>query len=92
LRDESAAGLAEIGFDGYAIGGLSVGEPKEEMLRDAVAAGEVDRIYLLAPDRLARRTGLSDSGCMRRSSGWPRKVSLAQRYSVVVASYNGQRL
>jgi queuine tRNA-ribosyltransferase len=33
LRDESAAGLAEIGFDGYAIGGLSVGEPKEEMLR-----------------------------------------------------------
>lgn len=33
LRDESAAGLAEIGFDGYAIGGLSVGEPKQEMLR-----------------------------------------------------------
>ena len=33
LRDESAAGLAEIGFDGYAIGGLSVGEPKDEMLR-----------------------------------------------------------
>ncbi len=33
LRDESLAGLTEIGFDGYAIGGLSVGEPKEEMLR-----------------------------------------------------------
>jgi len=33
LRDESLAGLAAIGFDGYAIGGLSVGEPKEEMLR-----------------------------------------------------------
>jgi queuine tRNA-ribosyltransferase len=33
LRDESAAELASIGFDGYAIGGLSVGEPKEEMLR-----------------------------------------------------------
>jgi queuine tRNA-ribosyltransferase len=33
LRDESAAVLAEIGFDGYAIGGLSVGEPKEDMLR-----------------------------------------------------------
>ncbi len=31
LRDESLAGLTEIGFDGYAIGGLSVGEPKEEM-------------------------------------------------------------
>jgi queuine tRNA-ribosyltransferase len=33
LRDESLAGLEEIGFDGYAIGGLSVGEPKVEMLR-----------------------------------------------------------
>ncbi len=33
LRDESLAGLTEIGFDGYAIGGLSVGEPKEEMMR-----------------------------------------------------------
>src|SRR5512144_2417561 len=33
LRDESLAGLRDIGFDGYAIGGLSVGEPKEEMLR-----------------------------------------------------------
>ena len=33
LRSESLAGLREIGFDGYAIGGLSVGEPKEEMLK-----------------------------------------------------------
>ena len=33
LRDESLAGLNEIGFDGYAIGGLSVGEPKAEMMR-----------------------------------------------------------
>jgi queuine tRNA-ribosyltransferase len=33
LRDQSLAKLAEIGFDGYAIGGLSVGEPKEDMLR-----------------------------------------------------------
>ncbi|WP_031432994.1 tRNA guanosine(34) transglycosylase Tgt [Methylomarinum vadi] len=32
LRSESIAGLVDIGFDGYAIGGLSVGEPKEEML------------------------------------------------------------
>ena len=34
LRQISANGLREIGFDGYAIGGLSVGEPKEE--RDKV--------------------------------------------------------
>ena len=33
LRDESLRGLERIGFDGYAIGGLSVGEPKEDMLR-----------------------------------------------------------
>ncbi|MSR16877.1 MAG: tRNA guanosine(34) transglycosylase Tgt [Methylococcaceae bacterium] len=32
LRDESITGLLDIGFDGYAIGGLSVGEPKEEMM------------------------------------------------------------
>ena len=33
LREESLAGLVSIGFDGYAIGGLSVGEPKDEMRR-----------------------------------------------------------
>ncbi|SFA79525.1 queuine tRNA-ribosyltransferase [Collimonas sp. OK607] len=33
LRDESLAGLQDVGFNGIAIGGLSVGEPKEEMMR-----------------------------------------------------------
>jgi queuine tRNA-ribosyltransferase len=33
LRDQSLEGLAAIGFDGFAIGGLSVGEPKVDMLR-----------------------------------------------------------
>ena len=33
LREESLEGLKDIGFHGYALGGLSVGEPKEEMLR-----------------------------------------------------------
>jgi queuine tRNA-ribosyltransferase len=33
LRDESLRELERIGFDGYAIGGLSVGEPKEDMQR-----------------------------------------------------------
>ena len=41
LRSESLAELVDVGFDGYAIGGLSVGEPKEEM--DAVLA-------LIAPE------------------------------------------
>ncbi len=33
LRRRSLQGLQEIGFDGYALGGLSVGEPHAEMLR-----------------------------------------------------------
>jgi queuine tRNA-ribosyltransferase len=33
LREVSVAGLKAIDFDGYAIGGLSVGEPKEDMIR-----------------------------------------------------------
>jgi len=33
LRDESLERLTRIGFDGYAIGGLSVGEPKADMMR-----------------------------------------------------------
>ncbi len=33
LRDESLAALENIDFDGYAIGGLSVGEPKDDMMR-----------------------------------------------------------
>jgi queuine tRNA-ribosyltransferase len=36
LRDESVAGTIEVGFDAYAIGGLSVGEPVEAMY-DVVA-------------------------------------------------------
>ncbi len=32
LREVSLKGLEEISFDGYAIGGLSVGEPKEDMV------------------------------------------------------------
>ncbi|HEX8740014.1 MAG TPA: tRNA guanosine(34) transglycosylase Tgt [Casimicrobiaceae bacterium] len=36
LRERSVAGLVGTGYDGYAIGGLSVGEPKEEMLRTLV--------------------------------------------------------
>jgi queuine tRNA-ribosyltransferase len=47
LRDESLAGLVEIGFDGYAIGGLSVGEPKEEMLR--ILAHTAPRLPLQQP-------------------------------------------
>ncbi len=33
LRQQSLTALTDIGFDGYALGGLSVGEPKHEMLQ-----------------------------------------------------------
>jgi queuine tRNA-ribosyltransferase len=42
LREASLAGLLEIGFDGYAIGGLAVGEPKEA--RDRVLAHSAPRL------------------------------------------------
>jgi queuine tRNA-ribosyltransferase len=38
LRAESAARTVELGFDGYGIGGLSVGEPRSEMLPALAAA------------------------------------------------------
>jgi queuine tRNA-ribosyltransferase len=39
LRKSSAQGIVDLDFDGYAIGGVSVGEPEEEMMR-AVDASE----------------------------------------------------
>ena len=39
LRRQSAQAIVDLGFDGYAIGGVSVGEPEEEMMR-AVEASE----------------------------------------------------
>jgi len=47
LRDESLAGLMDIGFHGYAIGGLSVGEPKADMLR--ILAHVTPRLPVDAP-------------------------------------------
>jgi queuine tRNA-ribosyltransferase len=38
LRRESAQAVVELDFDGYAIGGVSVGEPEEEMMRAVESA------------------------------------------------------
>src|SRR5437867_2843230 len=38
LRKESARAIVDLDFDGYAIGGVSVGEPEEEMMRAVEAA------------------------------------------------------
>jgi queuine tRNA-ribosyltransferase len=48
LRERSALGTVEIGFDGYALGGLSVGETKEQMLQ------AVDLCVPLLPPESAR--------------------------------------
>ncbi|MEM8766503.1 MAG: tRNA guanosine(34) transglycosylase Tgt [Pseudomonadota bacterium] len=47
LREQSLAGLQSIGFDGYAIGGLSVGESKAEM--DAVLSALAPRLPQAQP-------------------------------------------
>ena len=46
LRRESAAGLVEMGFDGYALGGLAVGEGREtrlQMIEETVPALPAER-------------------------------------------------
>jgi queuine tRNA-ribosyltransferase len=55
MRRESAAQIVEIGFDGYGIGGLSVGETREEMLPALAAALE-----LLPADRPRYLMGVGD--------------------------------
>src|SRR5262245_54022512 len=44
LREECAKALVALGFDGYAIGGVSVGEPEPEMMR----AGEITEPFMPA--------------------------------------------
>jgi queuine tRNA-ribosyltransferase len=55
LRTESVRGLAGIGFDGYAVGGLAVGEPEEErnaMLEHTCPQLPIDRPrYLMGVGR-----------------------------------------
>ena len=53
LRERSAKGLREIGFDGYAIGGLAVGEPFDERLRMLDAT-----VGLLPRDRIRYLMGV----------------------------------
>jgi queuine tRNA-ribosyltransferase len=55
LRTESAERTVDIGFDGYGIGGLSVGEPREEMLPALAAATAV-----LPADRPRYLMGVGD--------------------------------
>ena len=55
LRQRSARQLMDIGFDGYAVGGLSVGETREEMLAPLRASTEV-----LPADRPRYFMGLGD--------------------------------
>jgi queuine tRNA-ribosyltransferase len=53
LRKESAQATAAIGFDGYAVGGVSVGEPEDEMMK-AVESSEP----FLPPDKPRYAMGL----------------------------------
>ena len=55
MRRESAQRTVEVGFDGYAIGGLSVGETREEMIPALAAA-----IAELPPDQPRYLMGVGD--------------------------------
>ncbi len=59
LRERAAAEEAVIGPDRAYVdeghSGATLARPALERLRDAAAGGEIDRIYVHAPDRLARR-------------------------------------
>jgi queuine tRNA-ribosyltransferase len=55
LRARCAAELVELGFDGYAVGGLSVGEARDEMLPALAAA-----LSELPPDRPRYLMGVGD--------------------------------
>lgn len=73
LRRESAAGLTEMDFDGYAVGGLSVGEPKDlmyETLEQTVPLLPPDKVHYLmgvgSPDALLEgvRLGIDIFDCV----------------------------
>ena len=59
LQERAAAEGAAVGPDHTYVdegrSGATLARPALERLRDAVAAGEVDLVYVHAPDRLARR-------------------------------------
>jgi queuine tRNA-ribosyltransferase len=55
LRERSVADILDIGFDGYAIGGLSVGEERSEMLRTVSAT-----TAMMPPDRPRYFMGIGD--------------------------------
>ena len=79
LRRESLERTAEIGFDGYAIGGLSVGEEKSVMY------GVVEE---LAPRDAARSPALPDG---RRDAGRFGRVCGARRRYVRLRAADAQR-
>ena len=64
LRAESAQRTVEVGFDGYAIGGLSVGETREEMLPALAAA-----IEHLPPDQPRYLMGVGDPASIVEAVG-----------------------
>lgn len=91
LREESINGLTAIGFDGYAIGGLSVGEPKHEMMTTLDAIHEkmpVDKPrYLMGvgtPEDLveAVRRGIDMFDCVMPTRN-ARNGHLFTRYGVI---------
>lgn len=73
LREESARRLVEIDFDGYAVGGLSIGEPREETYKlvdvfDAIVPRTSPRYFMGAgkPEEIVEyvRRGIDMFDCV----------------------------
>jgi queuine tRNA-ribosyltransferase len=64
MRVESAQRTVEVGFDGYGIGGLSVGETRQEMLPALAAA-----LANLPPDRPRYLMGVGDPASLVEAVG-----------------------
>jgi site-specific DNA recombinase len=68
LAQDGLALIPEGRFTDEGYSGATLVRPALERLRDAVAAGNLDRLYVHSPDRLARR--LSGAADRRVPPGW----------------------
>jgi queuine tRNA-ribosyltransferase len=87
LRKQSAEELQEVGFPGYAIGGVSVGEPEHEMLEQVVNTGKVPASTFTSlchgcghPDAAFKNDWIR-SGYVRLRPSQSRRHDMAQAYT-----------
>jgi queuine tRNA-ribosyltransferase len=95
LRAQSARALTDIGFDGYAIGGLAVGEPQETMLKIVAATAPMlpaDRPHYLmgvgTPDDLMQAVarGIDMFDCVLPTRNGRHGMAFTRRGTINIAN------